>query len=407
MKCQLFFCTSLFFLLFTTGFRAHAQDLSREELEQRRMELKQEILKINSLLVNTKEKEKSVLSEVRSLNRRIEATENLIAVINQEANLLNRKINVNIRKIEKLLKELKELKADYAKMIVRSRRSSSQQNRLMFLFSSQTFMQAYRRLQYMKQYAEYRKEQGLHIKDQTAVLQVLNENLLVQKNEKENLLEEKKLVREKLKDDKEAQQVLMASINKKESQFKKQIQEKQAQINKINDQIDALIRAAIVTENKKKGSDKKNEFELTPEAKALAADFKSNKGKLPWPVKSGIVVMSFGKHPHPVINSVYINSNGVRIQTEENASAKAVFNGVVSKVQSLRGAHMAVMIRHGDYLTIYQNLTSVSVETGDEVQTGQVLGKVGKSTATGEATLYFFVFKNTDKLNPADWIYKM
>ncbi|HET8809548.1 MAG TPA: peptidase M23, partial [Flavobacteriaceae bacterium] len=186
---------SLFLLLFLTIFcgqsNAYGQTSTREELEKRRLELKQEIVKINSLLLNTQQKEKSVLTKVSDLDKRIKTTENLIAVINREANLLTREINENQKNIEKLRKELKKLKEDYAKMIVRSQKSGSQQNRLMFLFSSESFLQAYKRLQYMKQYANYRKEQGLRIKDQTKLLQVLNKNLIEQKKDKENLLAEK------------------------------------------------------------------------------------------------------------------------------------------------------------------------------------------------------------------------
>lgn len=407
MKLHHSFYIILFSLVLNVGSQAQAQDLSREELEQRRVSLKQEIIKINSLLINTQEKEKSILTEVGDLEKRIETTESLIAVINREANLLTREINKNQKKIEKLLAELKKLKKDYAKMIVKSRRSSSQQNRLMFLFSSQSFSQAYKRLQYMKQYADYRKEQGLRIQDQTTLLQVLNKNLIDQKKEKKQLLAEKKLIRKKLQEDKEEQQVLIASIMKQEDKFASQINQKQQEINKIDQQIDRLIREAIAAENKKKGSSEREEFKLTPAAKALAADFASNKGKLPWPVESGIVVMSFGQHPHPIVSSVTVNSNGVRINTGEDALAKAVFSGVVSEVQSVRGAHMAVMVRHGDYITIYNNLSSVFVERGDEVNLGESLGKVAKSTATGKTTLYFLIYKNTQKLDPADWIYKM
>lgn len=387
--------------------QGYGQISTREELEKRRIELKQEISKINSLLVNSKKEEKSVLDQVSELNTRIKTTEDLIAVINREANLLTKEINSNQREIEKLLAELEKLKKDYAQMIVKSRRSSSQQNRLMFLFSSESFLQAYKRLQYMKQYANYRKEQGLRIKEQTALLQVLNKKLIGQKKEKESLLVEKKKVREKLQKDKITQQALIATIKKNEGKYTSQINKKQQEINKIDQQIDNMIAAAIAKENEKKGSTKRNTFELTPAAKALAADFASNKGKLPWPVETGVVAMSFGKHPHPIISSIPIQINGVRIRTEEDAKAKAVFSGVVSEVQAVRGAHMAVMLRHGDYITIYNNLSDVYVHKGDKVRLGQELGRVAISTATGKTTLYFLIYKNTQKLDPADWIFKM
>lgn len=395
----------LFFFL--ACFSAIAQTTTREKLEQRRMELKQEIKKINDLLLGTRKQEKSILAQVTDLNQRIKATENLIAVINREANLLTDEIASNKEKIEKLEKELEVLKEDYAQMIRRSHRSSSKQNRLMFLFSSENFLQAYKRLRYMKQYADYRREQGLEIKRKAGELEALNEDLIKQRKAKERLLTEKKVVRKNLQKDKKEQQALVAEVMKKEDAFANQIYQKQQEIDKIDNQIDELIRATIVEENTKKGSTKRNTFEMTPKAAALAADFESNKGKLPWPVETGIVAMSFGKHPHPVVSSVTINSNGVRINTEDNADAKAVFGGVVSEVQAVRGAHMAVMVRHGNYITIYNNLSNVYVKKGQEVTTGQPLGQVSKSTATGKTTLYFLIYKNTEKLDPADWIYKM
>lgn len=394
-------------LLFFGQIHVYGQVSTREELEQRRKELKQEIIKINTLLIDTKQKEKSVLTKVRDLDKRIETTENLIAVINREANLLTREINENQKKIGKLLAELEKLKKDYAKMIVKTRRSSSQQNRLMFLFSSESFLQAYKRLQYMRQYADYRKEQGLRIKEQTALLQVLNKNLIGQKKAKEALLDEKQVVREKLQKDKKAQQALIASIMEQEDKFVTQINKKQEEISKINKQIDKMIREVIAEENTKKGSEERDKFELTPAAKALSADFESNKGKLPWPVESGIVVMGFGRHPSPIAGSTTIVSNGVRIHTAENAMANAVFAGEVIAIQSIRGAHMTVMLKHGNYLSIYRNLSNVFVEVGDHVHLGEALGQVAKRSSTGDTILYFLIFKNTQKLDPADWIYKM
>jgi septal ring factor EnvC (AmiA/AmiB activator) len=399
---------SAYFLLlvfFIACFSISAQ--TREELEQRRLELKQEIRKINDLLIGTRKKEKSILAQVTDLNQRIKATENLIAVINREANLLTDEIASNKEKIEKLEKELEALKEDYAQMIRRSHRSSSKQNRMMFLFSSESFLQAYKRLRYMKQYADYRREQGEKIKETAVELESLNADLIKQRKAKENLLAEKKNTREKLESDKKKQQALVAEVMKKEDAFANQIYQKQQEIDKIDRQIDALVRAAIAEENAKKGSTKRNAFEMTPKAAALAADFESNKGKLPWPVERGIVTMSFGTHPHPVVSTTTINSSGVRISTGENAEAKAVFGGVVSEIQSIRGAHMAVMIRHGNYITVYNNLSNVYVKKGQEVTIGQALGQVSESTATGKATLYFLIYKNMQKLDPADWIYKM
>ncbi|HZJ35802.1 MAG TPA: peptidoglycan DD-metalloendopeptidase family protein [Gillisia sp.] len=392
--------------LFFGGITVQSQN-TKEDLEERRLELREEIQKINSLRSSNKLREKSVLTEVEDLDRQIRATEKLIKVTNQQANLLTRDINSNTGKIQQLRKELVKLKEDYGQMIVKSYKSKSQQSRIMFLLSSESFLQAYKRLQYMKQYANYRKKQGEEIKQGTQELQVFNTNLLKQKKEKDKLIAENRETRAQLGKNSQSQQVLMKTIRQKEGQFASQIRKKQQEIDAIDRQIDEIIRASIAAANKESGSTSRNTFELTPEAKALAANFASNKGKLPWPVRSGVVTMRFGTQPHPIVKSTTINSNGVRIDTDKGGKARAVFGGTVSEVQAVKGANKAVMVRHGDYITIYNNLSKVFVTKGDTVSLGQDLGEIATSTSTGKTTLHFLIYKNTDKMDPADWILKM
>jgi len=395
----------LAFLLFG-GLTVQSQN-TKEDLEERRLELREEIQKINSLRSSNKLREKSVLTEVEDLDRQIRATEKLIKVINQQANLLTRDINSNTDKIQQLRKELVKLKEDYGQMIVKSYKSKSQQSRIMFLLSSESFLQAYKRLQYMKQYANYRKKQGEEIKQGTQELQVFNINLLKQKKEKDKLIAENRETKAQLGKTSQSQQILIKSIRQKEGQFASQIRKKQQEIDAIDRQIDEIIRASIAAANKESGSTSRNTFELTPEAKALAANFASNKGKLPWPVRSGVVTMRFGTQPHPIVKSTTINSNGVRIDTDKGGKARAVFGGTVSEVQAVKGANKAVMVRHGDYITIYNNLSKVFVTKGDTVSLGQDLGEIATSPTTGKTTLHFLIYKNTDKMDPADWILKM
>ncbi|WP_372918365.1 murein hydrolase activator EnvC [Salegentibacter sp.] len=385
---------------------ANAQT-SREELEKRRQELRSEIKRINELRSSNKQKERSVLSEVQDLDQQIKSTENLIRVTNQQANLLTREINSNTSKIGRLRKELETLKEDYAQMIEKSYKSKSSNSRIMFLLSSDNFLQAYKRLQYMKQYANYRKQQGDEIQSRTAELQQLNEDLVNQKEEKDKLIAENRQTRADLEKNRRSQQELMKTIRSKESQFASQIQQKQQEINKIDRQIEEMIRASIAKDNKESGSESRDTYKLTPAARALAADFVKNKGQLPWPVRTGVVTMKFGTQPHPVVRSTTINSNGVRIDTDRSGKARAVFNGTVSEVQAVKGANKAVMLRHGDYLTIYNNLGKVFVKRGDVISTGQELGEVATSRSTGKTTLHFLIYKNTEKMNPADWIIQM
>lgn len=392
------------FLLFC--FLGFSQTQTREELEARKIELQQEIRRINDLRSNNLQKEKSILNQVEDLSQQIAATENLIKVTNQQADLLTREINANLNKIAELREELEQLKKDYAKMIRKSYRSESQQSRIMFLLSSESFLQAYKRLQYMKQYANYRHEQGEGIKKRTILLQELNTSLANQKKAKEELIAQNRKTRARLEENKQAQQALIAVIREKEGQFAAQLRQKQKQINEIDNAIERIIAAAIAENNKESGSTSRDVFEMTPAAEALAAEFASNKGKLPWPVRTGTLSMHFGEQRHPVLRNITINSNGVRIDTDKGGEAKAVFGGTISEIQAVPGANKAIMLRHGDYITIYNNLDKIFVQKGDEVSVGQPLGRVA-TDKSGKTTLHFLLYKNTQKLNPEEWIYKM
>lgn len=380
---------------------------NREDLEKRRIELRNEITRINELRISNQKKQRSVLGQVEDLNQQIKSTEDLIKLTNQQANLLTREITTNTNKIGALRKELEKLKEDYSRMIEKSYKSKSQQSRVMFLLSSKNFLQAYKRVQYMKQYTKYRKQQGEEIKANTLELQQLNSRLVQQKEEKQKLVAENRKTRAQLEENRKSQQTLMSTIRRREGEFATQLKKKQNEIDAIDRAIDKMIRESIAKSNKESGSTSRDAFELTPEAKALAADFNNNKGKLPWPVKSGVVTMKFGKQPHPVVKSVMVNNNGVRIDTDEGGKARAVFNGTVSEVQAVKGANKAVMVRHGDYITIYNNLEKVFVKKGDTVTTEQELGEVATNKTTGKTTLHFLLYRNNQKMDPAGWIYRM
>lgn len=408
---------------------AFSQVDKQKELENKRKAILEEIKQINSLLFKTKKEEKSVLSQVEDLNQRISASENLIRVTNQQANLLTRNINENINKISTLRDELKVMKADYAQMIQKSYKSKNQQSRVMFLLSSENFLQAYKRVQYMKQYAAFRKKQGEGIRAKTEELQQLNSDLIGQKKTKQKLIAENEQAKKKLTQERKDQQDLVATLKKDESKFTTQIRAKQKQADEIDRQIDALIRAAIeeanriarekaarenankapteTTKNTVTKASKTEEFALTAEDKALAASFTSNKGKLPWPVVKGMVVKSFGTHQHPQFPNVTTNSSGVEIATSDNAEVRSIFEGHVMSIQVIKGANKVVFIQHGDYISVYSNMATVSVKKGDKVATKQTIGTVAKSHTEGRTVLKFYIYKNKTKINPSDWIYRM
>lgn len=380
----------------------------KEELETRRQELRREIQKISELQAENKSKAKSELSLIEDFNYKISVLNNLIKVTNQQANYLTREINSNQKKISSLRDELKQLKEDYAAMIVKSYKSKNKQSKVMFLLSSNDFKQAYKRLQYIKQYANHQKQQGETIKAKTLELQNTNQDLLNQKAEKEKLIADNRATQKSLEATRKQHENLMQSIKKDISKYTAQIRTKQQEANRIDREIEKIIKEAIAKSNKRAGkSASSTSFALTPEEKILASNFVANKGKLPWPVESGIVKVRYGTQPHPINRSLTIKSNGVRIATKEGAQVRAVFDGEVIGVIRLKNVNPLVMVRHGNYITTYKNLSKVYVKEGDKVSTKQVIGEVATSRSNGETILSFVVSKESATQDPSAWIYKM
>ncbi len=396
-------------LMFTSG-NSTAQNNKQKQLENRRQELRREIQKINALRKEGNSKAKSQLSLIEDFDYKIKVLSRLIKVTNQQANLLNRKINDNQKQIGTLRNELKLLKENYAAMIVKSYKSRNQQSRIMFLLSSDNFKQAYKRLQYMKQYTDHQKEQGETIKAKTLELQKINKDLLLQKKAKDALLAENKKSQNDLEKERQQHQVIMASIRKELGKYTAQIRAKQREADKIDSAIDRIIKTAIAKSKTNKKITTKTasgSFALTPEEKVLSNNFASNKGKLPWPVENGYVSLGYGTQPHPINKSLTIKSNGVRINTKNGAKARAVFDGKVMSIVRLKNVNPIVMVQHGNYITTYKNLSKLYVKEGDTVKTKQVLGDVATNNFTGKTTLSFIVSKGSATQNPKSWIYKM
>ena len=379
----------------------------QKALEEQKKRLQQEIKQINTILFSNIRKEKSVVSKVEDLDLKISVRSQIVKVNNQQANLLTRQINVNQRDITNLRSELKNLKKDYANMIVKSYKSKSSQNRLMFLFSSADFLQAYKRIQYMKQYANFRKKQGEEISEKTQTIQNLNKTLLDQKSIKEALVAENKIVQTTLMKERKFQQNLIRSIKSKSRFLTSEIKQKQQQSAAIDKEIERLIREAIAASNKLAGKASKNVFALTPEAKLLAKNFVANKGKLPWPVEKGVVTQRFGTQPHPLVKTTMIKSNGVTIATNPKSTARAVFDGEVMAILSFKGSNPAVLIKHGNFITTYKNIAKVYVRKGQKVKSKQSIGEIFTHPQSGKTTLQFSVFNELKPQNPKNWIYKL
>jgi septal ring factor EnvC (AmiA/AmiB activator) len=397
----------LFLLLLLNSVSVQAQSDKQKALEAKRLKFQKELKQLNSLLFSDQKKEKSVISLVEDLSYKVNVRRNLIKVTNDQANLLTREINANQNEISSLRDQLATLKKDYSEMIVKSYKSKSEQSRVMFLLSSEDFKQAYKRLQYIKQYADYQKEQGELIKGKTLKLQELNTDLVRQKKDKDQLVAENRVTKKELENELKEQEKLMSSIRKNMSSYTSKIKQTQQQIDKIDQEIERIIKEAIAESNRKAGKSSSSKgFALTPKAEIIAKNFASNKGKLPWPVDRGVVKVRYGTQQSPIDPTVKIKSNGVRIATEKSAQVKCVFEGEVSKVIVQKNYNPIIMIRHGNYITIYRNLSKFYVKPGDIVTRNQVIGEVF-TNSEGESMLGFNIYKDSKPENPASWIYKM
>ncbi len=382
-----------------------AQD-KKAALEAQKKRLQQEIVQINALIKTSAKKRANVLTQVETVQLKMDRQDALIQLTNRQINRLNQEININLRNIEKLRTELTSLKKDYAEMVVSARKNKSTQNRLMFLLSSESFWQAYKRMAYMKQYAAYRKQQGEQIAAKTKALQQYTSDLVAQRKDKKQLIEENRKAQKELDSIRKRQSSLVLELKKRERNYSAQIKKKQKQQEAIDKEIARLIREAIAASNKKAGT-KTGNFVLTPEAKALAASFASNKGRLPWPVEKGIVTQRFGTQRHPVVRTTTIKSNGVSLSVPAGASARSVYEGIVLNIVQFKGSNPIVLIQHGNYITSYKNLSKVYVKKGGRVTAKQAIGQIFTNKDTGKTVLQFSIFQNTTPQNPALWLYQM
>lgn len=398
----------LVLLLLSISCISYAQQDKKEALEAKRQRLQKEIRLINKLIRKTNSKTKFVVEDVESTSHKIRVKRDLIKVMNQQTNLLTSQINNNQKKIGQLRSDLTKLKEDYAAMIRKSYKSKSQQSRLMFLLSSESFLQAYKRVQYMKQYRKYRKKQGEAIATRTKELQGLNIEFSKQKKEKEALIVENRKIQKELEKEKLMQNELLASLRKDKNKYASQVKKKQKQANEIDRQIEKIIRDAIADSNKKAGKKPSAKtFALTPEAKAIGNSFTANKGKHIWPVAEGTKIRGYGEYRDLVNPNVTRVSNGVILATNKGEQVRAIYGGEVTRIFSTREGVKGVVIRHGSYTTTYYGINPVYVTTGDKVTKKQTIGIVHTNEGTGKTELKFFIFKNNTRLNPQRWLYRM
>ena len=385
----------------------NAQTNQQKVLEAKRAKLQKEIREMNRLLSEEKEEKGNVLEQMDALDLKINMRQQLIRVTNQQSNLLNRQINANVRSIGKLREDLELLKKDYAQLIQKSYQNKTQNNRLMFLLSSDNFFQAFKRLEYMKQYAKHRKQQGEDIETKTEELSTLNKDLVEQRKIKDKLLAENRSAKNELSKEISSQQVLLKTIKQNESKYTQAIDKKKKESRRIDREIEKLIRAAIASSNKKSGSSNTTSFALTPEAKLIANNFSSNKGKLIWPVEKGIKSQGFGVYKDKVYPGIKHQNNGVAITTDKGGLARAIFEGEVITIFTNKMGVKGVYLRHGNYISMYYNLSKTYVQKGDKVTAKEPLGEIYTNRFSGATTLKFYLYQDTKRLNPENWIFQL
>jgi len=394
------FLIIIFSLVFVFG--GHTQ--SRQELEKRKKKIAAEIEFKNKLLEETQQNQKASLNQLILLNTKINEREDLINTIARELTFVEKEIEKTESLIKSLEADLQRYKDEYAKLIYNTFKTKNNYDKLIYILGSQDVNQAFRRLKYLQQYAEYRTNQAALIIRTQEQLNKKRDGLESIRKEKSELLQEEKSATSTLFTEKSLQQNVYRDLKNKEKQLLQEIKKQQQEAERLKKAIQKIIEEELKRQEEEK---KKSGFALTPEAKALSTDFQNNKGKLPWPVEKGVITEQYGEHSHPVLKEVKVQNNGINIGTTKGADARAVFAGKVSAVIVLQGSGIAVIVRHGEFLTVYSNLAEVYVKKDQEIEVKQAIGKIISDNENGKTDLHFELWKGQVTQNPALWLYNV
>jgi murein DD-endopeptidase MepM/ murein hydrolase activator NlpD len=386
----------ILFISFFVSFYTMGQSL--DELSKEKEKTAKEIIYTNKLLRDAGKNAEASLSHLILIRRQLKLQKKLIEEINSEIKLINISIADNTLIVSLINSDLEIIKENYASMIRYAGRNSSIDNKLLFILSSEDFNQAYKRFIYLKQYSDYRRKQIVLISSLKGLLYKKNEDLESRKKEKRYLLVAKRKETEELLNQKSSQNTYYAELQSQQRKLKAKLNKQLKIERKLQQEIEKVIAL-----EKNKG--KKTDYELTPEELMLSDDFSKNKGTFPWPVKHGVITAKYGEHPHPVLKHVKVRNNGIDITTNQREKARTVFRGEVTRVVAIPGGNMAVIIRHGNYLTVYSNLSAVYVKVGQVVNTLQEIGAIfTDSKSANETILKFQLWNENKKENPENWL---
>ncbi len=381
-------------------------DDKKFKLQNDKKKIEDEIQYNTQLLEETKKSKKVTINQLVILKRQITSREKLIQNIQDEVKTVDEQINLNNEIVKDLKSDLEKLKEEYANMIYYAYKNRNSYDRLMFIFSSKDFNQAYKRLKYFQQYTAYRTTQAELIEQTRVEIDSTINDLKDLKLEKLALLNSLEDERDQLAYVKIQQNSTINDLNKKEKDLLATIKAKEKAAKKLQKEIEKMIAEEIKLASKKTGTTKTGSFALTPEEIQLSSDFQLNKGGLPWPLERGIISSTFGEHAHPVLKNVKTKNNGIDILTDNNSKARAIFSGEVTRVISIPNYNYVIMIRHGEFLSVYSNLAEVYVEKGDKVETKQEIGMIYTDDKNSKTELHFELWKGKTLLNPSAWLAK-
>lgn len=389
-----------------------AQKNKKQELQNQYKKLQEDIKNIEALISSTQTEKSNSLNQLKSINSKIEARQRLINNINSQIKVIDENIESKQAVISSLEQDIERLKEDYASMVVNAYRNKfNSTGALSFLFASESFNQAVQRFTYMRSYGKTRENQAELIAKTIADLNDKIAKLEEEKAEKKTFLDEEQSQRNVLEDEKSAKNQLIAKLQDDEDKLKQQAEEKNKAAQALNNQIQKIIEEEIKLAKEKaakdaaaKGVKPAEGLALTPEEKQLSKDFIYNMGKLPWPVSKGFIISKFGKHEHESLKYVYTNNNGVDIKTEQSAAVRAVFSGTVVNSFFLPSTQNSVIVKHGEYYSVYSNLKTVEVSPGQKLETKQIIGVA--YTENDLTKVHLEIWKGMEKTNPELWLAK-
>ena len=366
---------------------------SVKELQKQQEKLQQQLAETSQMLKQTKQNETATENKLNLLNNDIKTRKKLINNIQGEINALNGEMGTLRHKRASLQKELEAAKEDYARLVRETHYADMQQSPLLFLLSAQTFQQLVRRIQYMQEFAAYRKEQVKKIESLQTNIDIQNSLLESRKNDRSTALQSQKREQDKLTRDERKQKDMLKSLKQQEKELLAKQKEQQKKVDALNKQIEEMIAKQVRTTST-----------LTKEQQLIAGGFEANQGRLPWPVEKGFISGYFGKHQHPVHEHVTVNNKGIYLQTVSGANARAIYEGEVTSCAQINGSY-AVIVQHGNYRTVYSPLKSIYVKQGDKLVAKQAIGEIVTNTAEDNKTeLYFQIYKDRTILNPGLWL---